>query len=109
VTSAQRTRLHPGRGRARAGREMDAANGAMMGREQRQRRIMARMPDEVAVVVARRVEHRELKEKINYEAAMFKRQEIPTKFKMGDAGAKCVTSPLFVKEGNRLSPRCAKY
>jgi hypothetical protein len=75
LTSAQRTRLHPGRGRARAGREMGAANGAMMGREQRQRRIMARMPDEVAEVMERRLEHRELKEKINYEAAMFKRQE----------------------------------
>ena len=54
---------------------MGAANGAMMGREERQRRIMARMPDEVAEVMEKRIEHRELKEKISYEAAMFKRQE----------------------------------
>lgn len=54
---------------------MGAANGAMMGREERERRRMARMPDEVAEVLQRRIENRELQEKINHDSAMFKKQE----------------------------------
>lgn len=76
---------------------MGAANGAMMGREERQRRIMARMPDEVTEVMKKRIEHRE--GKMSYEAAMYKREETPKQFRMGNAGPKCVMTELFVREG----------
>ena len=54
---------------------MGAANGAMMGREERERRRMARMPDEVADVVERRLANRVLDGKINRDGGMYRMQE----------------------------------